>query len=83
MSSKLRTFETLGFRPESEAQQQLILDAQAATGLRMADLLRRAVLNGLPAVVAEIKAQQQKAIAQFETALHEHAAVSKQAERHK
>lgn len=72
--SKLRKHDTLGFRPDNSAQEKLILDAQKATGIKMSDLLRRAVLCGLPVVVAEVQAQQQQAFAHFQETLREAAA---------
>lgn len=71
MSKKLRERETLGFRPENAAQEKLILDAQAAVGIKMSDLLRRAVLVGLPRVVAEAQEQQRESFAKFEASLRE------------
>lgn len=71
VSTKLRSRETMGFRPENDAQEKLILDAQKATGLKIAELLRRAVIMGLPAVVSEIRAEQEQAFEHFETQLRE------------
>ena len=71
--SKLRLRETIGFRPDDDAQEKLIRDAQQATGIKMSELLRRAVLHGLPAVVAEVREQQSAAFDQFETSLKESA----------
>ena len=71
MKTKLRNYETLGFRPENEAQEKLIRDAQTAAGLKMSELLRRAVLMGLPALMAEIREQQEAAFSKFESAMKE------------
>ena len=71
MSKKIRERDTLGFRPENEAQEKLILEAQAAVGIKMSDLLRRAVLRGLPEVVAEAQEQQRASFAKFESSLRE------------
>lgn len=69
--SKLRKRETIGFRPDNDAQDKLIRDAQKATGIKMSDLLRLACLRGLPSVVAEVKQQQQAAFNHFEETLRE------------
>lgn len=69
--SKLRDFETLGFRPQNEAQDRLIRDAQKATGLQMSDLLRRAVLIGLPNVVEEVRREHDTAFKTFANTLEE------------
>ncbi len=69
--SKLRKRETLSFRPDNDAQDQLIHDAQKATGIKMSELLRMACLRGLPAVVADIVERQRKSVAQFEASLRE------------
>lgn len=69
--SKLRTFETIGFRPENEAQEKLILEAQRAAGLTMAELLRRAVLLGIERVVADAKEKQDQAFIAFAHTLRE------------
>lgn len=71
MPKKIRERDTMGFRPENDAQEKLILDAQAAVGIKMSDLLRRAVLYGLPHVVAEAQEQQRASFAQFEASLRE------------
>lgn len=55
------------FRPKDDAQARLIRAAQSATGLSMPELIRRAVLTGgLADVVAEAKARQAEAMADFE-----------------
>lgn len=61
----------MGFRPETDEQEKLIKQAQAATGIKMSDLLRRAVLMGLPSVVSEVQRNQAKAFDSFEQSLRE------------
>ena len=68
--SKLRRHETLGFRPKTDAQEKLIQDAQSATGIKMSDLLLRAVLRGLPHVVEEIRSAQAQAFEMFDKQLN-------------
>ncbi len=69
--SKLRARETLGFRPETPAQEKLINDAREATGFTMARLLREAVMAGLPIVVSGVQSQQKAAFEQFQSSLRE------------
>jgi hypothetical protein len=71
MATKLRDHESFGFRAETKAQEDFILAAQRAAGLKMSDLLRRAVMRGIPAIVAEAKAAQAEAFTTFEAKLAE------------
>lgn len=71
METKLRDRETMGFRPETDEQETLIKNAQQAAGIKMSDLLRRAVLAGLPSVMKEIQQEQHRAFLAFTNSLRD------------
>lgn len=71
MATKLRKRETLGFRPENEAQELAIRSAQKLAGGNMADFLRRSVLYGMHRVVEESQRNREETEEIYKQALRE------------